>query len=158
MLHDCNNPYINGFKHMLDLSRQLLHDGVADVSLGFRAATSEDPRRYNHPAVSEVAAIFSGADGAPPANRDIRVWPRDEDVYQLPDENEHIDPLTYVLLFPDGLCGWHESLLHSEGKRTARYQRLTATQFYSHRLMVFDTENPLPHGAGFLFQQYVVDA
>ena len=35
---------------------------------------------------------------------------------------------------------------------------LTAVQFYAHRLMIFDTENPLPHGGALLFQQFIVDA
>ena len=70
----------------------------------------------------------------------------------------HVDPLTYVLLFPDGLMGWHDGLKHRADQRTNTNQRLTSGQFYAHRLMVFDPENPLPHGAGMLFQQYVVDA
>eukprot|EP00972_Heterocapsa_arctica_P068640 10142373-Heterocapsa_arctica.AAC.1 len=64
---------------------------------------SQDPRRYNHPTVTEVAAVFVGQDGAPPSNRDLCVWPRQEECFNVPEQNEHVDPLTYVLLFPSGL-------------------------------------------------------
>ena len=125
---------------------------------GFKAQLSRDPRRYNHPAVTEVAAVFIGEDGAPPCNRDLRVWPlAAERVENVAEQNECVDPLTYVLLFPGGLPGWHENLQHRKERRTKTYQRLTATQFYAHRLMIFDDDNPLPHAAGMLFQQYVVD-
>ena len=107
--------------------------------------------------MNEVAAIFLADDGAPPAYRDIVVWPREQRCYRVSDDNEHIDPLTYVLLFPCGTRGWNSYLQHSEEHRTAKYQRVTCIQFYSHRLMVFDKEQVLPHGAGLLFQQYVVD-
>ena len=114
-------------------------------------------RRYNHPTVREVAAIFIGEDGAPLSASDIQVWPREEVVHNVLDQNEHVDPLTYVLPFPTGQAGWHSHLLHKE-KRTAKYQRLTATDSYSHRLMIFDPYNPLQQGAGMPFQEYVADA
>ena len=33
-----------------------------------------DQRRYNEPTHDEVAAVFIGEDGAPPANRDVVIY------------------------------------------------------------------------------------
>jgi len=158
LLETLPNPYVTDFQHMHEIASVFEKLHGHEITLGFKAKTSEDVRRYNHPSVREVAAVFIGSDGAPPDNRDIRVWPRDESVYNIPEQNEHVDPLTYVLLFPEGLAGWHEKLKHCRTHSTAKYTRLTTLQFYSHRLMIFDKENPLPHAAGLLFQQYLVDA
>ena len=49
--------------------------------------------------------MFRGADGAPPANRDIAVWPLEYDAHRVPEYSEHVDPLAYVLLFPYGTQG-----------------------------------------------------
>ena len=45
----------------------------------------------------------------------------------------------------------------AEQRRTAAYTRLTAGEFYSNRLMLRDWDNPLPHAACGLFQQFVCD-
>lgn len=128
--------------------------------LGFAAATDADLRRYERPAAEELAIVFSAEDGAPAGSRDLVVWPRGTDtpVYRISECNEHVDAMTYPLLFPDGMPGWHDNLQHHPGFQTARYTRLTPAQFYAHRLMVRDWEAALPHGAGQLFQQYVLDA
>ena len=132
-------------------------EGNKNMWLGFAANITGDVRRYNHPTVKEVAAVFLGEDGAPPAYRDIVVWPREHRCYRVSDDNEHIDPLTYVLLLPSGTRGWNSHLQHNDEHRSAKYQRVTCIQFYSHRLMVYDKDSVLPHGGGLLFQQFVVD-
>ena len=114
-------------------------------------------RRYNQPTVREVAAVFAGPDGAPPTNRDIVVWPKEEAAYRVSERNDLVDPLSYALLFPNGTAGWSETLRHRSEQQTKTYNKITAAQFYAHRLMVRDPENPVPHGAGLLFQQYLVD-
>lgn len=88
------------------------------------------------------------------------VWPRQPGlpVQRISESNEHLDPLTYALLFPDGMPGWHHNLEHAEDCRTARRFRLTPGQFYTHRLMIRDRAQVLPHAAGLLFQQYILDA
>ena len=129
----------------------------ASLTLGFAANTGNDMRRYNQPTVREVAAVFAGPDGAPPTNRDIVVWPKEEAGYRVSERNDLVDPLSYALLFPNGTAGWSESLRHMAEQQTKSYNKLTAGQFYAHRLMVRNLDNPIPHGAGLLFQQYLVD-
>ena len=36
-----------------------------------------DQKRYNEPTHDEVAAVFIGEDGAPPANREVVIYPKD---------------------------------------------------------------------------------
>ena len=156
------SPFVEAYRHMRDVA---LANDTGSVTLGFAANTDGDLRRYNRPTQREVAAVFGGEDGAPPSNRDIVVWPREEAAYRVNERNDLIDPLTYALLFPDGTAGWSETLKHREDKQTKKYTRVTAAQFYANRIMVFapdepfpngTTENPVPHAAHLLFQQYLV--
>ena len=127
------------------------------------AAGDNDPKRYNKPSVSEVAAIFIGQDGAPPTNKDIVVYPRDENKHRVSELHRYVDPMSYPLLFPRGFPeGWSEGLQHSHQHRSSagKRTRITLLQYYSHRLMrrTGERESILPHAGGRLFQQYCVDA
>ena len=131
----------------------------ANFTSGFAAALDSDLRRYNNPQGDQLAVVFPSDDGAPQGSRDIVVWPRTAaaPIFRISDRNEHVDPLTYALLFPFGTPGWHDHLQHGAAHRTQHYTRLTAGQFYTHRLMVRDFDAALPHGAGLLLQQYILD-
>ena len=131
----------------------------ANFTLGFAAALDSDLRRYNNPQGDQLAVVFPSDDGAPQGSRDLVVWPRTAaaPIFRISDRNEHVDPLTYALLFPFGTPGWHDHLQHAAAHRTQHYTRLTAGQFYTHRLMVRDFDAALPHGAGLLLQQYILD-
>ena len=161
MLVTCS-PFVATYRQMRDVARSYLAAGREDITLGFSAATNSDTRRYNHPTKQEVAAVFVAQDGAPPARRDLVMWPRKAEVQTLrvDNENEHLDPMTYALLFPKGDLGWHSKLEHSKkgGYKEQKYVKLSAMQFYAYKLMVREPFNPSPHSAGFLFQQYIVDA
>ena len=74
--------------------------------------------------------------------------------------NEHVDPLTYPLLFPYGERGWCPELkvYSAEGSDMENLPKLQTGDFYAQRLMTFQTDEPqLPHAGGRAFQQYVVD-
>ena len=155
-----SSPYVRNYHHMRDI---IAREPNREVKLGFTSDVEVDMRRYNHPQLREPAAVFVGQEGAPETNRDIVVWPRDEATFRISELSEHVDPLAYPLLFPSGDPGWTPTLKHDLKKRTAAYTRVTAMQFFSHRLMVRQqsehcSENILHHAAGLLFQQYVCDA
>ena len=156
MITELPNPYYSTFRMMDEVSEQCCRNNLHDVHLGFRAGGNVDKRRYNHPTVAEVAAVFCAEDGAPPENRDIVVWPREQPCFRMCEDNKNVDPMTYVLLLPHGSFGWHHELTHH--RKTAANNRLTAGEFYAHKLMMFSWDNPLPHSGGLLFQQYIVDA
>ena len=63
--------------------------------------------------------------------------------------------MIYPILFPGGDEGWHPELEKNDLSRNRK--RVSMLQFYSHRLAVRQTFNPIHH-AGKLFQQYIVDA
>ena len=130
------------------------------LHLGFAAASDADMHRYNLPQQVELAAVWDTSDGSFPQQRDLVVWPRDPatPVLRVAERNEHVDQLTLALLFPTGVPGWHDLLRHPKDFLTPKYQWLTPAQFYTLRLMVRSRDAVLPHGAGMLFQQYILDA
>ncbi|GBN68026.1 hypothetical protein AVEN_217851-1 [Araneus ventricosus] len=94
-----------------------------------------DMRRYNAPTLcTEVAAIFVGDNGEPPANRDICVYPVGDTCQRISPLNQCCDPMTYPLLFPRGECSWNTGMEHVEERRTAKRTRVTQLQYYAYRL------------------------
>ncbi|GBM00339.1 hypothetical protein AVEN_153807-1 [Araneus ventricosus] len=92
-------------------------------------------RRYNAPTLcTEVAAIFVGDNGEPPANRDICVYPVGDTFQSISPLNQYCDPMTYPLLFPRGECSWNTGMEHVEERRTAKHTRVTQLQYYAYRL------------------------
>ena len=78
------------------------------VALRFRSGSTPDPRRYNGPTARDIAVVYTGMH--PPTSRDATVYCRSADgcgdTHSLSTLNEHMDPLTYPLLFPYGEKGW----------------------------------------------------
>jgi len=67
-------------------------------------------------------------------------------------------PLHYILLFPHRTPGWTPSLcLHPSGANNDREKHLTQVGFYSFHLHTCDSEFPIIHLGGQLFQQYLYD-
>ena len=79
-----DNVFVHSYQHMYELlqiegKRVADHgEAPAEVTMRFSPAVDCDARRYNKPTVEEVAAIFVGADGAPPSNKDIETRRRIE--------------------------------------------------------------------------------
>jgi len=124
-----HSPYVSAFKQMHTVEQEEeQHAADQDqeartVRLFFKRGP--DCRRYNEPTHNEIAAVFVGEDGAPPANRDIVVYPRDRPPERMPYISCHVDPMCYPLLFPRGDLGWHDSMQHVLEFRTATRNRLT---------------------------------
>ncbi len=173
---DNYSPFSKAYKYM----HQVEEEEALCAALDNRRPTSvqmvikkgKDRRRYNEPSHDEVAAVFVGNDGAPPANRDFVIYPRDQPCVNIKDISANCDPMVYPVFFPRGDPGWILGELHAkpanQGKRKATGEmqpekptvirnQVTPLQFYSHRLAVRDTFSPIHYG-GKLFQQYLVDA
>ena len=118
-----------------------------------------DQRRYNNPTrMDEVAAIFVSPDGAPPVNRDIVIYPKNQQPRKISYLSGNIDPMVYPIFFPTGILGWFPGMEHIAERATERYRKVSCLHFYAYRLAVGMTGfNPIFHG-GKLLQQYVVDA
>ena len=162
MLHGIN-PYIQTFRSLRewaiadqapDLYRMVIH---AD-----RRPSDAHRGRYNGPANSEVAAIIPGSEDGEIGTRDIVLRRRgtlntngNEQLDKVSVTHRSYDPLTYVLLFPDGRDGWHFELSLSGG--TSRRNKVTPKMFYAWKLFQRPSEFSTLLHAGRLFQQYLVD-
>ncbi|GBM79998.1 hypothetical protein AVEN_215011-1, partial [Araneus ventricosus] len=108
---------------------------TTSVKMVFLEDKNLDMRRYNAPTLcTEVAAIFVGDNGEPPANRDICVYPVGDTCQSISPLNQCCDPMTYPLLFPRGECSWNTGMEHVEERRTAKRTRVTQLQYYAYRL------------------------
>ena len=108
MLLRCENPYVASCKHMYEKMQSHEQGDDAQVVLRFRSGDTPDPRRYNEPSGRDVAAVFAG--DKPPSRREISVYSRSSqetgDTHGVSYLNEHVDPMTYPLLFPNGDTCW----------------------------------------------------
>ncbi len=175
-LMDNYSPYAAAYKYMHQVEEEQALCAALDnripTSVQMTIKKGKDRRRYNEPTHDEVAAIFVGNDGAPPANRDFVVYPRDQPYTNIKDISSNCDPMVYPLYFPRGDPGWIQGEQHvkaakprkrkstgdSQGESSVVHRNtVTHLQFYSYRLAVRDTFNPIHYG-GKLFQQYLVDA
>ncbi|GBN55143.1 hypothetical protein AVEN_260237-1 [Araneus ventricosus] len=94
-----------------------------------------DMRLYYTPTLcTEVAAIFVGDNGEPPANRDICVYPVGDTCQNISPLNQCCDPMTYPLVFPRGECSWNTGMEHVEERRTENRTCVTQLQYYAYRL------------------------
>ena len=134
------SPYTASFKWMAQVEREEQARAIAEnrppscVTMVMREGV--DRRRYNAPLHEEVAAVFTGEDGAPPASRDIVIYPRDRLLQKIPCTSPHIDPMAYPLIFPRGDFGWDSTMSHNVEFASAIRNRLTQLQFYNYRLSI----------------------
>ncbi|GBO11597.1 hypothetical protein AVEN_7090-1 [Araneus ventricosus] len=148
------NPFAQSY---LQMHRLVQEHPTTSVKMVFWEDKNLDMRRYNAPTLcAEVAAIFVGDNGEPPANRDICVYPVGDTCQSISPLNQFCDPMTYLLLFPRGECSWNTGMEHVEERRTAKPTRVTQLQYYAYRLSQRNGFSIL-HNSGKLFQQYIVD-
>lgn len=116
-----------------------------------------DARRYNLPAIDEVAVLLPG-DSAQPRSRDILLRKRGGGLQQISELHPGYAPLQYVLLFPRGENGWHPDIpiVDPEGRRHHR-KRVTFTRFVAYRLHTRRGQSPALLRGGRLLQRYLVD-
>ena len=95
-----------------------------------------DRQRDNPPVNNEVAAIFVANDGAPPASRDITIYPRNAPLRRIPYTLSNIDPMCYPILFPTGDPGWNWNMPHVQEHATERRNHVTQLQYYYYRIAI----------------------
>ena len=154
-----NNELASTFKMMreveLEEETKAASEGrsVNPILMSIRHDRKDDQRRYNAPRSNEIAIIFNTPDGAPPFERDIRVYNRDTNVTTaIPITHRSCDPMIYPLLFPFGDDGWTDKIRHAVGNRT-----VTQLQWYAYHIAIRNGFNQFL-SAGKLTQQFLVDA
>ncbi|GBO21877.1 hypothetical protein AVEN_60835-1 [Araneus ventricosus] len=121
------NPFDESYLPM----HQLIQSNPAvNVKMVFMKHPDLDLLRYNAPTSrTEVAAIFVGDDGEPPANRDICIYPVPDSCKNISPLNQCRDPMVFPLLFPHGEYGWNSNMEHVEERRPAKRVRVTQLQY-----------------------------
>ncbi|XP_065217552.1 uncharacterized protein LOC135843544 [Planococcus citri] len=164
------NPYAKSYKMLKtleneEISRQSQNSETTvtenNVSMMIRQNRTVDCRRYNLPNCSEVAVIFKNNDGAPPFQRDIRIYPKSENNDTFININSfscNLDPMCYTLMFPYGEPGWEPNMLSNIQNDDEKEKHITMLQYKKSKLSITtQQQNPLLN-YGKLLQQYVVDS
>jgi len=118
------NAYAERFMHMKEKweRERVPPRAPRMVSMKF-VKDNRDPGRRNNPTVQEIAAVFVGNDGDPPASVDFVVYdrnPRGVGNFQLMSTiSRHADPMLYPLFFPHGEGGWAPQMPHEGQRQTA---------------------------------------
>ncbi|GBO22922.1 hypothetical protein AVEN_119395-1 [Araneus ventricosus] len=139
------------------MHRIIEENPATDIRMVFMENGNLDFRRFNQlTSKTEIAAIFVGDNGEPPANCDICIYPIGNNCKNISPLNQCYDPMVYPLLFPRGELGWKKNTKYSEEGRSSKYTRVTHLQFCAYRLAVRSDFSILHHSEK-LFQQYIID-
>jgi len=160
------NRYSQLFLHAFEI---LERTPSMDLGIRILADPSTDLRRYNAPAVDEIAVILPGEQTRALNPRDIILHHRDDEgnLQFIHDHHRAYAPLHYVLLFPYGTHGWTYGLPLKANPNTTpnndvttnprKEKYITQVQFYSYRLHTRQGEFPILQYGGHLLQQYICD-
>jgi hypothetical protein len=105
MLHACN-PYASIYQ----MAAERLQGGAIELSIRLMNDRRTDLRRYNAPTANEVGALMVGGDVDEVDTRDIVIRSTNGSFQCISPLHSAYAPLHYVLLFPDGRNGWHDSI------------------------------------------------
>ncbi len=105
MLHACN-PYAIIYQ----TAAERLQGGVIELSLRLVNDRRTNLRCYNAPTIDEVGALMVGGDVDEVDARDIVLRLTNGYFQRVSPLHSAYAPLHYVLLFPDGRNGWHDSI------------------------------------------------
>ncbi|PKK68658.1 hypothetical protein RhiirC2_781959 [Rhizophagus irregularis] len=146
ILHDIN-PYVNQFRQAGNL---LKHNPSLDLKLVITNNRTKDPRRYNTPNASEVAAIMIGnGQEIEHQNRDIVLQPHEGNIKRISELHCAYTPLHYVLMFPKGKDRWHPKI--------PIYNKNDNISIHDNNNEVLEIYTTTLHYFGRLFQQWIVD-
>ena len=155
------NPFALAFKNMAEVEdeeiRRAALEGRSVSVVKMSLLEGQDRRRYSLPSHNEVAVVFVGEDGAPPASREVVVYPRGHPLKTISIMSANLDPMVYPLFFPRDDAGWHNQLVHNPEHATLVRNNVTLSQYYNYKLSVRQFFSSLFYGKK-LFQQYAVDA
>ena len=103
------NPFALAFKNMAEVEeiRRTALEGRSVSVVKMSLFEGQDRRRYNLPSHNEVPVVFVGEDGAPPASREVVIYPRGHPLKTASSMSANLDPMFYPLFFLRGDAGWH---------------------------------------------------
>ena len=155
------NPFALAFKNMAEVEdhkiRPAVLEGRSHIVLKMSLLDGHNRRRYNVPSLEEVAVVFVGDDGAPPATREVVIYPRGQHLRSISSMSATLDPEVYPIPFSRGDAELHVQLGYNPDHVIRVRNRVTLSKYYNYRLAVRQTFCPICCGKK-LFQQYAVDA
>jgi hypothetical protein len=105
MLHACN-PYANIYL----MAAEWFQGGAIELSIRLMNDHRTDLWHYNAPTANEVGALMVGGDVDEANARNIVIRSINGYFQRVFPLHSAYAPLHYVLLFPDGRNGWHDSI------------------------------------------------
>jgi hypothetical protein len=105
MLHACN-PYASIYQ----MAAERLQSGAIELSIRLVNDRRIDLRHYNAPTINEVGALMVGGDVDEANAHNIIIRSTNGYFHRVSPLHSAYAPLHYVLLFPDGRNGWHDSI------------------------------------------------
>ena len=113
-----NNPYVRVFRSLGQMHR------LDEFKIELNTSISVDQRRYNAPAMEQVAAIWEdGTDEKQKFTRSIMVYPNSGHPHFIRAYYGCYDPLAYPILYPGGETGWEDKSILLEQNPVIRFPR-----------------------------------
>jgi len=116
-----SHPAVPLYQHAFQLTRNIPHTEQYKIALHFDPST--DRRHYQNPdpTVGEIAVILPGDGDQPADSQDIILYCKHgEPLQRISDCHPFYPSLHYILLFPTGQLGWHNSILYNQRERDNR--------------------------------------
>ncbi|XP_058758996.1 uncharacterized protein LOC131632231, partial [Vicia villosa] len=155
LMLDEYNPHAKAFRMARDMMKQT---GFQDLKLKLISERSSDGRVYNHPTVSEVAALIVG-DVDTASKRDIVVQHRDGHLQRIDEFHSAYLSYQYPMIFPYEEDGYRDNILHKfkHEKQVTKQNRQTIKDWLCFRLQERKNEARTLLHSRRLFQQFLVD-
>ena len=150
----------NAFAQVFKTAKQRMDEEGAppNFRLVLHEVAGNDPRRYNKPSSSEVAAILIDG-GSDTSHRDIVLHCQGGGLRRIFETHPSYDPLQYPLIFIFGELGWSPQARYRPGVVRNNSDTMSLREFLAFRLYQKTEahEFSLLHRSGRLFQQWCVD-
>ncbi|TFK17037.1 hypothetical protein FA15DRAFT_546240, partial [Coprinopsis marcescibilis] len=147
-----HHPGVDIYKQANELTRDMPVESNCRIILRFEKES--DQRCYNLPGENaDIAILIPGSGDQPDGYRDIVIHLHGGGVLSINECNPMYMTLHYVLLFWNGMSGWHPELPFRNGE-----EFISQTEYYRYHLFPrANSENHLFY-AGKLFHEFVVDS
>ncbi len=122
ILQNAQNPYLAVYQQARDTAG-------GNVAIRIASSAPVDVRRYNAPAVSEVAALIVDS-GGETHGRDIILRRNGGGLQRIYTTNQAYDALAYPLLFPRGEAGWQPGMQYFGENHATKLTLLDYNKFH----------------------------
>ncbi|XP_066428603.1 uncharacterized protein [Eleutherodactylus coqui] len=151
-LFEQHNQLVQLFRTALE---RMPADDYVVVVRADKTPVGQHERQYNAPTINEVAIVIVGEEFN---LHDIVLHRRDGHLHRVSETHRSYDALQYPILFWQGEDGYHFNIqMRNAQTHEETNKKVSAMNYYSHRLMI--RENPDNHilKCRHLFHQYIVD-